>query len=556
MALLGVYQLSGDSGSIPPWLAGSLMRTGPGKFEVGKEAYRYWFDGLAIVHKFNIKDGKVTYQSRFLETEAYREAMKAQRIVLSEYGTMAYPDPCKNIFARFFSYFFPPDMSDNDLVNTFPMSDEFFCVNETYRWTKLDPRTLDTLGQIDLTKYIAVNALTAHPHHEPDGTVYNMGSSYSYREGCQYNIVRFDPVDRKKCGPEATVLENASIVCSIPASFSLSASYYHSFGMTQNYFVFIEQPLYMNIPKILLARIQDVGVTECFDWHTEIPCRFVVVRREDGEIVSTKYLADSFFSFHHINTYEEDGHLVLDLCCFEDARIVKLLYLSHLRRPDDEKSFPEPQCRRYCLPLNLGQPQCRRYCLPFNLGQDEEVNNNAVRLSYTTATACLQPDGSLHCQPEHMSSMERGFEFPTINYTKYNGKPYRYFYGTGLAGAFTDSLFKMDVKTKKLWTWREKHCYGSELIFVPDPDGVEEDDGVLLATVVDVKDEAGAFLLVLDGKTFTELGRAVLPAPVGRPQLRFTELGRAVLPAPVGVGYSLHGCYVPEASPGEIFQKL
>ncbi|XP_078699399.1 carotenoid-cleaving dioxygenase, mitochondrial-like [Branchiostoma floridae x Branchiostoma belcheri] len=510
-------------GSIPPWLAGSLMRTGPGKFEVGKEAYRYWFDGLAIVHKFNIKDGKVTYQSRFLETEAYREAMKAQRIVLSEYGTMAYPDPCKNIFARFFSYFFPPDMSDNDLVNTFPMSDEFFCVNETYRWTKLDPRTLDTLGQIDLTKYIAVNALTAHPHHEPDGTVYNMGSSYSYREGCQYNIVRFDPVDRKKCGPEATVLENASIVCSIPASFSLSASYYHSFGMTQNYFVFIEQPLYMNIPKILLARIQDVGVTECFDWHTEIPCRFVVVRREDGEIVSTKYLADSFFSFHHINTYEEDGHLVLDLCCFEDARIVKLLYLSHLRRPDDEKSFPEPQCRRYCLPLHLGK--------------DEEVNNNVVRLSYTTATARLQPDGSLHCQPEHMSSMERGFEFPTINYTKYNGKPYRYFYGTGLAGAFTDSLFKMDVKTKKLWTWREKHCFGSELIFVPAPDGVEEDDGVLLATVVDVKDEAGAFLLVLDGKTFTELGRAVLPAPVG-------------------VGYGLHGCYVPEAQPDEIFKKL
>ncbi|HVA19075.1 MAG TPA: carotenoid oxygenase family protein, partial [Solirubrobacteraceae bacterium] len=32
-------------GVLPQWLAGSLLRTGPAKFEVGKDRMRHWFDG-------------------------------------------------------------------------------------------------------------------------------------------------------------------------------------------------------------------------------------------------------------------------------------------------------------------------------------------------------------------------------------------------------------------------------------------------------------------------------------------------------------------------------
>lgn len=42
----------------------------------------------------------MTYRSKFLKSETYKRNMKANRIVVSEFGTMAYPDPCKNIFAR------------------------------------------------------------------------------------------------------------------------------------------------------------------------------------------------------------------------------------------------------------------------------------------------------------------------------------------------------------------------------------------------------------------------------------------------------------------------
>lgn len=43
-----------------------------------------------------------------------------------------------------------------------------------------------------------------------------------------------------------------------------------------------------------------------------------------------------------------------------------------------------------------------------------------------------------------------GLEFPQINYAKYNGRPYRYFYSCGFGHVFSDSLLKMDVHTKKL----------------------------------------------------------------------------------------------------------
>lgn len=39
--------------------------------------------------------------ARFVRTDAYVRAMTEKRIVITEFGTYAYPDPCKNIFSRY-----------------------------------------------------------------------------------------------------------------------------------------------------------------------------------------------------------------------------------------------------------------------------------------------------------------------------------------------------------------------------------------------------------------------------------------------------------------------
>lgn len=68
-------------------------------------SFNHWFDGMALMHQFHIEDGKVTYMSRFLNSDCYKENTEHNRIVVSEFGTIAVPDPCKNFFQRFLSRF-------------------------------------------------------------------------------------------------------------------------------------------------------------------------------------------------------------------------------------------------------------------------------------------------------------------------------------------------------------------------------------------------------------------------------------------------------------------
>ena len=52
--------------------------------------------------------------------------------------------------------------------------------------------------------------------------------------------------------------------------------------------------------------------------------------------------------------------------------------------------------------------------------------------------------------------------------------------------------------------------YPGELFFIPNPTGIEEDDGVLVTIVFDGEREQ-SYVLVLDGQTFTEINRSYLP---------------------------------------------
>ena len=83
-------------GALPPWLQGTLIRTGPSKFEVGDRTYNHWFDGLAMLHRFAFANGAVTYMSRFLEGDAFRAAKSTGKISYAEFAT----DPCRTLFGR------------------------------------------------------------------------------------------------------------------------------------------------------------------------------------------------------------------------------------------------------------------------------------------------------------------------------------------------------------------------------------------------------------------------------------------------------------------------
>ena len=97
-------------GQLPPWLTGSLLRTGPAKWEVGGRSMNHWFDGLAMLHRFSFGDGAVSYANRFLQTSAWRAAHDTGKIAYSEFAT----DPCRSLFQRVSAMFSPRDQRQRE----------------------------------------------------------------------------------------------------------------------------------------------------------------------------------------------------------------------------------------------------------------------------------------------------------------------------------------------------------------------------------------------------------------------------------------------------------
>ncbi|XP_048844472.1 retinoid isomerohydrolase isoform X2 [Brienomyrus brachyistius] len=485
------------TGRIPPWLRGSLLRLGPGLFEVGSEAFYHLFDGLAIMHKFDFKDGKVTYFRRFLKTDAYVRAMTEKRIVITEFGTFAYPDPCKNIFSRFFSYFKGVEVTDNCLVNVYPIGEDFYACTETNYITKVNPETLATLKKVDMCKYVSINGITAHPHIDTDGTVYNIGNCMGKGASLAYNIISIPPAQKDKSDP----IEKSRVVVQFPSSERFKPSYVHSFGMTPNHFVFVETPVKINMLKFLSAwSIRGTNYMDCFESNETMGTWIHLASRNPAKYLDIKFRTSAINLFHHINCYEDQGFVVIDLCAWKGFEFVyNYLYLANMRQNWEEVKqaamlAPQPEVRRYVVPLDV----CR-----------EEQGKNLISLPYTTATAVMRNDGTIWLEPEVLFSAPRqAFEFPQINYKRFCGKNYTYVYGLGLNHFIPDRICKLNVKTKEMWVWQEPDSYPSEPLFVQTPNSVEEDDGVLLTIVVSPGAQRPAYLLILNAKDLTEIARA------------------------------------------------
>ncbi len=88
------------SGEIPQWLNGSLLMNGPGSYKVGNHKLNHLFDGLALLQKFNISSEKITYQNKFVRSEANVKGNESNRVIFEEFGTAPSHDPNKTFLAK------------------------------------------------------------------------------------------------------------------------------------------------------------------------------------------------------------------------------------------------------------------------------------------------------------------------------------------------------------------------------------------------------------------------------------------------------------------------
>lgn len=440
-------------GRFPDWLSGVLVRNGPGTFDLKHTRYRHWFDGLALLHSFAFADGAVTYTSRYLHSPAYRDDSASGRITYRGFAS----DPCRSLFKRAMSLFTPTPEGMNANVNITRLGDDFIAMTETPMAIAFDPRTLETLRPYayddgkDGTERLKGNVTTAHPHYD---AARRLAYNYLLHFGMEsrYQLFSIEGGTRHRL---------ASIPTALPA-------YIHSFGMTERYLILVEFSLVLPSPLTIL--LGDKPFIENYRWQPERGATFHIIDKQNGS-VAARAEADAFFAFHHINAFERDGEVVVDVSGYDDARLIDELRLDHLRGADPK--ITTGRLRRYRIPLS------------------------GKRATYEIIGA-------------------EAIELPRIHYRAHNGKPYRYAYGAGTRGAdsdFLDQLVKIDTETGASLTWHEPDCYPGEPVFVPTPGGRAEDDGIILSVVLDGAARS-SFLLALDAQTFSEIARARTPVPV------------------------------------------
>lgn len=84
---------------------------------------------------------------------------------------------------------------------------------------------------------------------------------------CKCNLIFYhlcSETEKKK-----SCFKHLEVVCSIPSRSLLQPSYYHSFGITENYIVFVEQPFKLDIVKMATAYIRGVNWASCLAFHKD-----------------------------------------------------------------------------------------------------------------------------------------------------------------------------------------------------------------------------------------------------------------------------------------------
>ncbi|WP_458187960.1 carotenoid oxygenase family protein [Haladaptatus sp. NG-WS-4] len=431
-------------GTLPEWLSGTLVRNGPGAFEIGETEVDHWFDGLAMLHRFTFDDG-VSYQNRFLRTDAYDAAVA---------GTFegGFATGETSVFKRLKAFLFEKPY-DNTNVITERVGEDYLALTETPRWVEFDPTTLRTLGDFQYDGPEPAGRLAcAHMNRDVEtGAMVNFETEFG--RTCTYHVYSMsNPTTRRR-------------LCSIAVE---QPAYMHSFALTPRYVVLTEFPFVVDPLDFLRPGNRDPFI-ENFEWKPERGTQFLVIERDSGSVVAEPR-TDAFFGFHHVNAYESDTGLVVDLETVPDAVSLDALYLDQLRSGE----------------LGVFGGRLERFHV--DLGRSGEASIRREML------------------------YEGGTALPTVSPARWCHE-YRYVYAQGTDQPVTEwprALRKIDTETGGVTEFTDGNNHCSEPIFVPRPQGTSEDDGVVLTVVLDVAAEH-SWLVVLDGSSFTELARAAVP---------------------------------------------
>ena len=86
----------------------------------------------------------------------------------------------------------------------------------------------------------------------------------------------------------------AEIVSAIESEYKTCINYYHSFGMTENYYLYVEQPLLINFLKMMKNKVEGKDTNSAIIFYDDIKVK------KYCEIGNFRVI---FFSEYRLNAY-------------------------------------------------------------------------------------------------------------------------------------------------------------------------------------------------------------------------------------------------------------
>ncbi|CAN5155587.1 carotenoid oxygenase family protein [soil metagenome] len=428
-------------GTVPSWLKGLFLSIGPAIFEIGSTQATHWLDGLGMVYLFKIDGQSINYTNKIIESGYCKECIGKGKLRGST------PEQKKSTWAKLTSAVSssPRPIYDNANINVACFNNELVALTETPYPICLDTKTAQTTGSFSFTDKLEAQFTSAHPLFDPTTQEwYGVGVQYAHNS----NYVIY------KMGKESA---QRKVIATIPVGYP---TYIHSFAMTPHYIIITETPFIVSPYDLLLS---DTSFIENFNWKPKNGTNFIVIDKKTGKKEGV-YKTEPFFTLHHVNAYEENGEIIIDLIAYKDPQITKAFAYQNLCNP--RLQLPSSHLKRFALDLGNGQVHARQLS-PHNI------------------------------------------ELPNINPNKLMHK-HNYIYVTSSERGFAQHLFKLDLSSKRHEQWHERNAYTTEPVFVPRPGATEEDDGLVISLILDAADKK-SFLLILDAKSFKEVARAYVP---------------------------------------------
>ncbi|GAQ45922.1 lignostilbene dioxygenase [Aspergillus niger] len=240
-----------------------------------------WFNGDGNVSAFRIKDGKVSWQQRFVRTEKFVREREAGKALIGKY---------RNKFTDAVRF----KIRSTANTNVVFFNGQLLALKEDSPPYAMDPHTLETKGLYDFEGQLPSVSFTAHPKLDPDTNEMICFGYEAKGDGtpdiCYYQI-----------GPDGNLSDICWLVAPVCAMI-------HDFAVTENWVLF---PL---IPQLCdIDRMKAGG--EHWQWSPETPLYVGIIPRRNPKPEDVKWLQwHNSFPGHTLNAYEnEAGQIVFDL---------------------------------------------------------------------------------------------------------------------------------------------------------------------------------------------------------------------------------------------------